>query len=246
MCNNGEAVCNATAPLWPYYTAPGLTCYNSSQSVCSNNSLCDRYYSCGSQCLPTYYTACANNQTICSGFYQWNTNVKTCGSQQQCYDVTNSTCVNGTTVCSLGSQLCSGLCYNPQSQYCVGGNNTIYCLSNPSSPNCPLNTTQWTSVTSSTTAPTPIAPGSCCANKNCSINADCCQQGLMECHCYRHQQNDTYGSCLNPNVTPMCGDGCPVQDRCRVDSDCCRCQCASVTFIDPNGNSITKRQCLAR
>jgi hypothetical protein len=238
VCNNGEAVCNATVSYWPPYITSGLTCYNSSQRACSNNTLCELYYSCRSRCLPDYNTACANNQTLCPGYGYWNTNMRVCGSQQQCYDMTNSSCVNGTTVCSIGSDLCSGLCYNPQAQYCVGGNNTIFCLNNPASANCPFN--------DNTTTPRPIVSGTCCGNKNCSTNADCCQQGALDCQCYRHQQNDTYGSCLNPNITPMCGDSCPVQSRCRVDSDCCRCQCAGVTFTDSDGNPIATRQCVAR
>ncbi|CAF1226553.1 unnamed protein product [Didymodactylos carnosus] len=279
---------------WPYYFSPGLKCYNSSVFNCLNNTLCSPYYGCGTQCRTNYNSACANdNQTICDGFDYYNFNVYVCGTQKQCYDNTISVCVNNNTVCPIGNQLCSGVCYNPQTQYCTGGNNTIYCLNNPSSSSCLLTSSQTpagrTSSTSArstsrtttkltTTTPrtsattskitttrstmrtaatspsitTPKAPSetaalnsTCCAVKECTADADCCQRNI-ECQCYRHNQTDIYGSCLNPYVTPICANGCPVQAKCKYDTDCCKCQCAQVTFTNSDGLLVTKKQCAER
>ncbi|CAF1591301.1 unnamed protein product, partial [Adineta steineri] len=166
---------------------------------------------------------------------------RVCGPQKQCYDTTTSVCLdyNNGTVCTIGSQLCSGACYNPQSQYCTGGNNTIYCQSNPSSSLC--------SVTSTTTTlTTTVASSTCCPVQNCTTNSDCCQPAPLECQCYRHNATDIYGSCANPNITPICGTSCPVQSKCKQDLDCCKCQCADITFTDSNGQIATNKQCVRR
>jgi hypothetical protein len=127
VCNNGELICNVTTNGYFSYSSLGLTCYNPSQYVCSNNTLCSSQYSCGTQCLVDYISACANNETICSGFYFWdyyyysNRYLNVCGPQQQCYDNTTSVCLgNNDTLCPIGNQLCSGICYDPQSKYCFG------------------------------------------------------------------------------------------------------------------------------
>jgi hypothetical protein len=247
VCNNGELICNATTNGYFSYSSSGLTCYNSSQYVCSNNTLCSSQYSCGTQCLVDYNSACANNQTICSGFYYYNYNyysnryLSVCGPQQQCYDNTANVCLgNNDTLCPIGNQLCSGICYNPQSQYCIGGNNTIYCINNPLSTNCPATTN-----TRTTTLATSTCSG-CCAVQNCTTNTDCCRPGSAECQCYRHSQTDVYGSCMNPYVTPICADSCTVQGKCMYDSDCCKCQCAEIRFTNSDGQLITKKQCTPR
>ena len=259
ICNNDQLVCDIK-----YYTAPhwfplGPTCYNPSQYSCYNNTLCQNYLTCGMQCVNDYNAACANNQTICPGFdpglyyYFHNDRLDVCGPQQQCYDNTLSVCLgdNGT-VCPIGYQLCSGECYNPQSQYCAGGNNTIFCINNPSEKNCLTTTTQITSTpessstttTKTTTETTTI--GDCCAIQNCTTDFDCCQSASLECQCYRHIQTDVYGSCVNPYTVPVCGDDCPVQVKCKFDSDCCKCQCAQVTFTGSDGESVTRKQCVRR
>ncbi|CAF1648271.1 unnamed protein product, partial [Rotaria magnacalcarata] len=186
--------------------------------------------------------------------YYYANNVNLCGPQQICYDNTTSVClgVNGT-VCPVGNQLCAGICYNPQSQYCIGGNNSVYCLSNPSSSSC-LYTSTTTLVPTATIDPTTtiatttpvVVSGSCCAVQNCTRNFDCCQRGSVECQCYRQNQADAYGSCSNLYVTPPCGNSCPVQSRCKEDSDCCRCQCAEVRFTDTDGGLYIKKQCAPR
>ncbi|CAF2103954.1 unnamed protein product [Rotaria magnacalcarata] len=257
VCNNGEAVCNVKSYLFSYFPT-NLTCYNSSQLVCSNNRLCYPQYSCGTQCLADTNSVCVNNRTICTGFnfwsYYYTNNVNLCGPQQVCYDNTTSVClgVNGT-VCPVGNQLCAGICYNPQSQYCIGDNNSVYCLSNPSSSSC-LYTSTTTLVPTATIDPTTtiatttpvVVSGSCCAVQNCTRNSDCCQRGSVECQCYRQNQADAYGSCSNLYVTPPCGNSCPVQSRCKEDSDCCRCQCAEVRFTDTDGGLYIKKQCAPR
>ena len=288
VCNNGESVCDVKTNSYFSSFPLGATCYNSSQYICGNNTLCYTQYSCGTQCLLDYNSVCANNRTVCSGFYFWNyyysnRYLDTCGPQQTCYDNTTSICLDSNgTVCPVGSQLCSGLCYNPQSQYCTGGNNTIYCINNPSSWNCPttstnvLTTTTTATMRATLTATTTVtttatmrvtltatttatmratttatitatmASNSCCRIQNCTTNSDCCQPGSVECQCYRHNQTDVYGSCMNPYVTPICGNSCPIQGVCRYDSDCCKCQCAQITFTGSNGQLIIKKQCAQR
>ncbi|CAF4214257.1 unnamed protein product, partial [Rotaria socialis] len=239
-------------------------CYNASQLKCLNNSLCPPNASCASQCLQ-YNQGCANNRTICSGFYYWNINLQVCGAQQ-CYDPTNTVCLgNNGTVCPIGSQLCSGSCYFAQGEYCVGGSNTVYCLNNPSSLNCsrssstlgsstavPSGVTTTVSTTringTSTTSGTTytVASGSCCAIRNCTTDSGCCQPMLLECQCYRLNQTDAFGSCVSPNSTSVSGNTCPVQGRCILNSDCCKCECATVSYIDSSGNQLAKKQCIPR
>ncbi|CAF1312669.1 unnamed protein product [Adineta steineri] len=258
VCSTGESVCNVKYTGGYSSYSLGLTCYNPSLSKCYNNTLCNTQYACGTQCLTDYYSSCANNQTICSGFYYYsyypygNTAVMVCGPNQTCYDNSASVCIGNGTLCSIGSQLCNGVCYNPQSQYCIGGNNTIYCTSNPSSPNCPIMSTASTPSTSAifnndSGTPTPIvSSGSCCTVQNCTQNSDCCGSSSMECQCFRHNTADVYGSCINPFLTPMCGTSCPVQGKCKTDSDCCKCQCVDISFTDVNEQLITKKQCVRR
>ena len=250
ICNNGELVCDVQDYSYYLERFPyGLTCYNSSRMICSNKTLCSNPYSCGSQCYSSYYSACVNNETICQGpqFYIWssNPNAQLCGLQKKCYDNSTSVCMDSNgTLCSIGSQLCSGVCYNPRSQYCTGGNNTIYCLNNPSSSNCPPPVTVVPSLTPST--PITNVSGLCYRVQNCTTNSDCCQASVQECQCYRHNPSDVYGSCVNPSTTPVCGTGCPVQGKCRSDWDCCKYQCATVSFTDLDGQLISKKQCSPR
>ena len=134
ICKNGELICDVQNYNYMEWFPYGLRCYNSSQMKCSNKTLCAKQYSCGSQCYSDYNSACVNNETICQGpqFYIWssNPNAQVCGSQKKCYDNSSSMCMdNNGTVCRIGSQLCSGVCYNPQSQYCIGENNSKYLLS---------------------------------------------------------------------------------------------------------------------
>ena len=159
VCNNGESVCDVRgyAPMSPY--SSGRVCYNSSQMTCWNHTICSRQYSCGSRCYTTFNSACVNNETICQGSQYWIPyyfpTARVCGPQKQCYDTSTSVCMeNIGTVCAIGSQLCSGVCYNPQSQYCINGNNTIYCLSNPTSSNCPSSSTSSSNPTTLTTTTT--------------------------------------------------------------------------------------------
>ena len=112
-----------------FYFSFNLTCYNSSQFVCSNNTLCYPQYACGSRCLTDYNSVRVNKLTICSAFNSFNyyytdRYVNVCGLRETCYDNTTHVCLGSNgTVCSIGSQLCSGLCNNPKSQYCIRGNN---------------------------------------------------------------------------------------------------------------------------
>ena len=139
-------------------SSPDPICYNPSTHGCFDNEVCERHLACGGHCINDPYTACAHNQTRCPGFFAWgyytyfSDKLDVCGPQQQCYDNRQSVCFDGTTVCSVGSQLCSGACYDPRFQYCVGGNNTIFCLANPSAPNCPSATT----IVPSTTTTIPV------------------------------------------------------------------------------------------
>jgi hypothetical protein len=157
ICNNGELVCdvNYYSPFSSSTLSP--TCYDSSELSCNNNTLCDPTYSCGTQCLHNLTAVCVNNQTICYGFdfsnYYPYTNVYIglCGPQQRCYDTATSICFdNSSTVCPIENQLCSGVCYNPQIQYCISENYTIYCLNNPLSSNCLLIATEQPNSTLST------------------------------------------------------------------------------------------------
>jgi hypothetical protein len=99
-------------------------------------------------------------------------------------------------------------------------------------------------TTSTVTTPTPPASSNCCANKECTNDADCCVQGT-ECQCYRHSNQD-YGSCLNPYIEPLCANGCLTQQQCRNDVDCCKCQCGQVTVTNANGTLATRKQCVSR
>ena len=281
ICNNHESVCIVKGYNYLTFSWPGVNCYNPSQLYCLNHTLCEHRFLCGAQCITNYSTTCVNNQTLCPGFFHWNRNVNLCGSKQQCYDNRTSVCLgNNDTVCPIGSQLCSGMCYNPQIQYCSGGNNTIYCLNNRFSVDCLVRSTRHSSSVSVTTSRTTLgssetsdlinisaitttnrfatrtstaststvatSSGTCCATRNCTLNSDCCQGSTQECSCYRHGQADIYGFCFNSNFKPICADNCPVQGRCKLDSDCCKYQCASVTFIDSDGNQNTMKQCVGR
>ena len=239
ICNNNELVCDIQSSISPL-------CYDPSRYGCYENGICQHYMSCGGRCVNDIFTACANNQTLCPGFYAlfyslfYKDRLDVCGPQQQCYDNTVSVCLgDNSTVCPIGNQLCSGLCYDPRSQYCAGGNNTIYCLSNPSESNCLSTTTMTTSM--------PLTNVSnCCGTQECTTNSDCCQSDSLECQCYRHITSDVYGSCHNPYTIPVCADGCPVEGKCKSDSDCCKCQCAEVTLTDLDGNLLTKKRCIQR
>ena len=161
ICNNNDLVCDIQ-----YYSASdGFStrpaCYDPSWVTCLNTTLCLNYLTCGTQCITDYNSACANNQTICPGydahlyydFYKDRLDV--CGPQQQCYDKAGGVCLgdNGI-ICPIGNQLCSGLCYDPQLQYCASGNNTIYCLNNPLEDICLTTTTQITSTSESSSTAT--------------------------------------------------------------------------------------------
>jgi hypothetical protein len=157
ICNNDELVCDvkyySLFSSFPF----GPTCYNPSELICDDNTLCDPAYSCGTQCLRNFTTVCVNNETICYGFAYFsyypvtNIYVGLCGPQQLCYDTSTSICLgNPSIVCPNGNQLCSGVCCNPQTQYCISGNDTIYCLNNPSSSNCLLISTERPNSTLST------------------------------------------------------------------------------------------------
>jgi hypothetical protein len=98
---------------------------------------------------------------------------------------------------------------------------------------------------SSTTSTSQTTIESCCAVQQCTTDADCCIPSV-DCQCYRHNQSSPYGSCLNPNVEPICGDGCPDEGICYTDTDCCKCQCGTITVSTVSGNTITKRQCIPR
>ena len=57
---------------------------------------------CGLKCLNHWNSTCVNNETICSSFYYWNTNVKLCGEEKICYDNTTHVCFNDSgVVCPL-------------------------------------------------------------------------------------------------------------------------------------------------
>ena len=142
ICNKNELVCDVTKDNYFSSRSLGLHCYNSSQLICYNGTLCSSQYLCGSQCLTESNSACAKNKTICYGFYygSYNRNgryLDVCGPQQKCYDNSTSVCLgNDGILCPIGSALCSGMCYNPQLQYCAGDNSTTYCLNNFSTPDC--------------------------------------------------------------------------------------------------------------
>ena len=262
ICYNDQLICDLQ-----YYTdTDGFvsrpTCYNPSASNCYNNTLCEKYLICGTRCLNLFSEVCVNNQTVCQSddAYWYNTDARDsfdiCGPQQQCYEKTQSVCVgDNDTICPIGNEACFGVCYNPQLQYCARGNNTIYCINNPSDKICLTTTTQIISIsessnttvmTTTTTTTTTTTMGGCCAIQNCTTDSDCCQSASLECQCYRHIQTDVYGSCVNPYTVPVCGDGCPVQVKCKFDSDCCKCQCAQVTFTGADGESVTRKQCVRR
>lgn len=144
ICNNNQSVCDVK--YFGYSTVPqlGLTCYDPTRQSCLNDTLCYNQYVCGSQCLTEYWSACEKDQTICySGGFNLNSNEKmylqACGPQKQCYDSRQSVCLgdNGT-LCLIGSQLCSGECYNPQLRFCTTDNGTNHCLIDPSAPGCPI------------------------------------------------------------------------------------------------------------
>ncbi|CAF1533093.1 unnamed protein product, partial [Adineta steineri] len=105
ICNVGQSVCNIQTSNSLSYYPLGLTCYNSTQYMCSNSTLCAYQYSCGNQCYSSYQSACVNNETICinSLYNVYGINnqqtARVCGPQKQCYDTTTGVCLNGTTVC---------------------------------------------------------------------------------------------------------------------------------------------------
>ena len=134
VCNNDEWVCNVKHYSPGAVTSLGPTCYHSSRLNCLNNTLCSSQYLCGAQCLNYDDSACANNETICYGFY-WrdyhphtNRYLGVCGPQQECYDTRTSVCLDETTVCKgLESKLCGTNCFNPDTQRCTDDNN-IQCI----------------------------------------------------------------------------------------------------------------------
>ena len=126
ICYQNESVCNVSKQSISFWGSSGLTCYNLSSMICSNGALCDRYYSCGAECL-NYDTACVNNETICRGFYYGNLNVELCGPRMTCYDNTTQICLNNSIVCSRSqSELCGTICFDPTKQVCING--TVRCL----------------------------------------------------------------------------------------------------------------------
>ena len=131
ICNNGESICDIRNYGPMIWYSVGLTCYNSSQMMCSNQSMCWKGYSCGSRCYTVYNSACVNNETICQGnqYYAGSQNptARVCGPQKQCYDNATGVCLNGSTVCQgLDAQLCGSTCYNTSSAVCVNG--TVQCI----------------------------------------------------------------------------------------------------------------------
>ena len=129
VCNNNESVCDIKNYNPFNYVPYGLTCYNASEQVCWNNTLCDPYSACGTKCIADYSMACANNQTLCPGFnfydyhdYYSTRTLAVCGRQQTCYDRNASVCLNGTTICpALNARLCGSTCFNPDLQTCSSG-----------------------------------------------------------------------------------------------------------------------------
>lgn len=128
ICNIDELVCDVKkAGSFFSGASLGLNCYNPSQRSCSNGTLCYKEHLCGSQCLVDGYSACVKNETICSGFYYYYYHgpgarryLDVCGSQKLCYDNSTHICLGENGVlCPIGSQLCSGVCYNPQLEYCT-------------------------------------------------------------------------------------------------------------------------------
>ena len=100
VCNNNESVCDIKNYNPFNYVPYGLTCYNASEQVCWNNTLCDPYSACGTKCIADYSMACANNQTLCPGFnfydyhdYYSTRTLAVCGRQQTCYD-RNARCMS--------------------------------------------------------------------------------------------------------------------------------------------------------
>lgn len=174
VCDNGELVCDVKSNNSFTSSPLGLVCYNHDEFICSRGTLCYPRYTCGGQCLNDTYSACANdNRTICYGFsywsYSWYENIylHVCGLENQCYDNRTSVCMNNNgTVCPIDSQLCSGSCYNPQSQYCVGVNSSIHCLSDPSSSNCPSSTSRTTITTTRSTNSSTFPWTIDCSNNN--------------------------------------------------------------------------------
>ena len=156
VCNSDQLVCDVKTNSSLTPVPLGLTCYDPTRFNCSGDTLCYSQYACGTQCLSDYNSSCASDgQTICSGFNLWaylwygSYYLNVCGGQKRCYDNRTSFCMdNNGTVCPIGSQICSGLCYDPQSQYCTDVNYSIYCLSNPSSSNCASTTSRATTTTS--------------------------------------------------------------------------------------------------
>lgn len=146
ICNNDQLVCDVkhfSDILQPSFRVPvvdpmyGLSCYDPSVLRCLSNALCYRYDTCGTQCLTQPQTFCVNNQAICPFYTPIPGNIEACGPQQECYDTYDSVCLgNPGIVCPIGHEFCSGVCYNPQLEYCSINNSTIDCLKNPSAPSC--------------------------------------------------------------------------------------------------------------
>ena len=176
ICNNDQLVCDVQINNSLSNFPLGLTCYNSSDFICVSNTLCYQGYLCGTQCLNHSNSVCANdNQTICHGFSIWSPHwhgpnyVSVCGPKKQCYDSRTSVCLNNSTVCPIGNQLCSDSCYDPQLQDCIGVNYTIYCISDPLSSNCPTSTFSTTMTTiGSTRFTTTSSSVENCSNSNLS------------------------------------------------------------------------------
>lgn len=207
------------------YNPPIYQCYDPSYYACFNNTFCQHpYRSCNQQCLRNNQV-CVNNVTVCNvtnGYY---------------YDYKADQI-----------KLCSGACYDSETQECVG--DSVHCIRDPSiqkcidqstnSPQFPNTTTTIsTTIVSATTTTNAPASSTCCPAKQCTVDADCCAHDT-ECQCYRHNNQD-YGSCLNPYIQPICAEGCPVQEQCKKDTDCCKCQCAQVTVTNSNGTVVTKK-----
>lgn len=132
ICNNNELVCDVKTsseflhPLhWPDPPPLGLRCYDPSQLNCYNNSLCYAAQVCGAQCLTEQYSACVNNETICSTYFSFGdpSDVSICGPEKQCYYKSLSVCLNGATICHRpNTQLCDTKCFNSDIEVCIDGN----------------------------------------------------------------------------------------------------------------------------
>ena len=242
ICVNGTIACR-----YPCYvdSSPDPVCYNPSTHVCSDNKLCELYLSCGGQCVNDFFIACAKNQTRCPGFHAWSyyyyysNRLDVCGPQQQCYDNTMSVCLNGTMICSIGSQFCSGVCYDPHFYYCEGGNNTIYCLANPSSPNCPSATTTVPSTTTTVPSTTTTVPSSTTTVPSTTTTIPSTTTTVPSTTTTVPSTSQFPSTTMAlTNVSDCCG-----AQECTTNSDCCRsgsleCQCYRHTPRDVYGSCL--------